>query len=97
MHCSPVGHGFKVGKHPGSQNCGLCSLFLKVRSTYLGILFFKVTYISKVSLPPSILHSTYTHGFLGNVEMIQEDSLDLIPSPLHSVKMQIIGRKVYLR
>ena len=30
MHCSPIGHGFKIGKHPGSQNCGLCSLFLKV-------------------------------------------------------------------
>ena len=31
------------------------------------------------------------------VEKIWEDSLDLIPSPLPSVKIQIIGGKVYLR
>ena len=30
------------------------------------------------------------------VEKIYEDSLDLIPSPLTSVKIQIIGGKVYL-
>mgnify|MGYP007086934666 CR=1 FL=1 len=41
MHCCPVGHGFKVGKHPGSQNCGLCSLFLKVTNN------------AKISLPAS--------------------------------------------
>ena len=33
----------------------------------------------------------------GKVEKIEEDSLDLIPSPLPSVKIQIIGEKVYLR
>ena len=33
----------------------------------------------------------------GKVEKIQEDSLDLIPSPSPSVKIQIIGGKVYLR
>ena len=31
------------------------------------------------------------------VENIQEDSLDSIPSPSTSVKIQIIGGKVYLR
>ena len=31
------------------------------------------------------------------VEKILEDSLDLIPSQLPSVKIQIIGGKVYLR
>ena len=31
------------------------------------------------------------------VEKIQEDSLDSIPSPLPTVKIQIIGGKVYLR
>ena len=31
------------------------------------------------------------------VEKILEDSLDLIPSPLPSVIIQIIGGKVYLR
>ena len=31
------------------------------------------------------------------VEKILEDRLDLIPSPSHSVKIQIIGGKVYLR
>ena len=31
----------------------------------------------------------------GKVEKIQEDSLDSIPSP--SVKIQVIGGKVYLR
>ena len=33
----------------------------------------------------------------GKVEKIQEDSLDLISSPSPSVKIQIIGGKVYLR
>ena len=32
----------------------------------------------------------------GKVENIYEDSLDLIPSPSPSVKVQIIGGKVYL-
>ena len=31
------------------------------------------------------------------VENIKEDSLDSIPSPSHSAKIQIIGGKVYLR
>jgi hypothetical protein len=31
------------------------------------------------------------------VENIEEDSLDSIPSPSPSVKIQIIGEKVYLR
>ena len=31
------------------------------------------------------------------VEKIREDSLDSIPSPLPTVKIQIIGGKVYLR
>ena len=31
----------------------------------------------------------------GTIQNLQEDSLDSIPSP--SVKIQIIGRKVYLR
>ena len=31
------------------------------------------------------------------VEKNEEDSLDLIPSPSPSVKIQIVGRKVYLR
>ena len=34
---------------------------------------------------------------LGKVENIYEDSLNLIPSPSPSVKIQIIGGKVYLR
>ena len=33
----------------------------------------------------------------GKVEKIQKDRLDLIPSPSPSVKIQIIGGKVYLR
>ena len=36
-------------------------------------------------------------GFLAKVEKIYEDSLDLIPSSSPSVKIQIIGGKVYLR
>jgi hypothetical protein len=31
------------------------------------------------------------------VEKISEDGLDLIPSPSPSVKIQIIGGKIYLR
>ena len=31
------------------------------------------------------------------VEKIETDSMDLIPYPSPSVKIQIIGRKVYLR
>ena len=31
------------------------------------------------------------------VEKIYEDILDSIPSPSHSMEIQIIGRKVYLR
>ena len=34
-------------------------------------------------------------GFLAKVEKIYEDSLDLIPSSSPSVKIQIIGGKVY--
>ena len=34
---------------------------------------------------------------LQKVEKIQEDSLDWMPSPLRSVKIQMIGGKVYLR
>ena len=33
----------------------------------------------------------------GKVDKIKEESLDLIPSPSPTVKIQIIGRKVYLR
>ena len=33
----------------------------------------------------------------GKVEKIEEDSLDWIPSPSTSVKIQIVGGKVYLR
>ena len=33
----------------------------------------------------------------GKVEKILKGSLDLIPSPSHSVKIQIIEGKVYLR
>ena len=36
-------------------------------------------------------------GFPAKVEKIQEDSLDLIPSPSPSVNIQIIDAKVYLR
>ena len=35
--------------------------------------------------------------YVCKVEKVQEDSLDLIPSPLPSVKIQIIDGKVYLR
>ena len=41
--------------------------------------------------PKSCFHS------FSKVEKVQEDSLDLIPSPSPSVKTQIIGGKVYLR
>ena len=46
-----------------------------------------------------ILYSKYSHvefpfKFFGKVEKIQEDSLDSIPSPSPSVKIQIIGEKV---
>ena len=37
------------------------------------------------------------YGEIVKVEKIQEDSLDLMPSPSPSVKIQIIGVKVYLR
>ena len=40
---------------------------------------------------------TNQEGIKCKVEKIEEDSLDLIPSPPPSVKIQIIDRKVYLR
>ena len=43
------------------------------------------------------LISTNTAIVIDKVEKIQEDILDSIPSPSPSVKIQIIGGKVYLR
>ena len=37
------------------------------------------------------------HNYSSKVEKIYEDSLDSILSPSSSVKIQIIGGKVYLR
>ena len=39
----------------------------------------------------------YLENLFVEVEKILEDSLDSIPSPSPSVKIQIIGGKVYLR
>ena len=41
--------------------------------------------------------SSQTLLHIDKVEKIQEDSLDSIPSPSPSVKIQINGGKVYLR
>ena len=50
---------------------------------------------------PILLDGSKRQGIFKNisikVENGLEDSLDLIPSPLPSVKIQIIGGKVYLR
>ena len=52
--------------------------------------------------PKKMTYHVWLTGFLGFVspggklEKIQEDSLDSIPSPSHSVKIQIIGGKVCL-
>ena len=40
------------------------------------------------------VHKDPKYGFLYKVENIEEDSLDSIPSPSPSVKIQIIGGKV---
>ena len=44
-------------------------------------------------------YTTHFKAYLSGhkVEKILEDSLDSIPSPLPSVKIQIMGRKVWLR
>ena len=44
------------------------------------------------------IHAAAYNGahVLNKVENILEDSMDSIPSPAHSVKIQIIDRKVYL-
>ena len=53
--------------------------------------------------PKKMTYHVWLTGFLGfvspggKVEKIQEDSLDSIPSPSPSVKIQIMGGKVYLR
>ena len=45
----------------------------------------------------SVTSTVNTYFGSGRVEKIQEDSLDLIPSPSPSVKIQIIGRKGFWR
>ena len=44
-----------------------------------------------------LLGQNFFEGSPVKVEKILEDSLDSIPSPSPSVKIQIIGGKVYLR
>ena len=52
--------------------------------------------------PKKMTYHVWLTGFLGfvspggKVEKIQEDSLDSIPSPSHSVKIQIMGGKFCL-
>ena len=43
------------------------------------------------------IHQIFKENDDFKVEKILKGSLDSIPSPLPSVKIQIIGRKVYLR
>ena len=52
---------------------------------------------SKISSLLTDVQLEFKSGFIHEVENISEDSLDSIPSPLRSVKIQIFGRKVYLR
>ena len=55
---------------------------------------------SKIEIKVKAIESNQEDGskpFLHKVKKILKSSLDLIPSPSPSVKIQIMGRKVYLR
>ena len=61
-----------------------------IESRLSSFIFIKLQWVENESLLKQFL-------FIYKVEKIYEDSLDLIPSPSPSVKIQIIGWKVYLR
>ena len=44
-----------------------------------------------------LIDQTWVLSWQDKVEKTKEDNLDSIPSPLPSMKIQIIGGKVYLR
>ena len=64
------------------------SIFFSLNNTSLGAHFLLLTFFDNINLG--------THFFV-KVEMILKGSLDSIPSPSPSVKIQIIGGKVCLR